>query len=284
MKTYFDCIPCFLRQAIDVAKHVSDDETLHEHVIREVLKYLAEMDLLKTPPEMGQRIHRLIRELTGNDDPYFEAKKQSNTMALDLLPKLRAQMEKSGDPLEMAIRFAIAGNILDFGALRNVSKEILLETIDQSTELPIDGDVDAFRDAADSASRILYLADNAGEIVFDRLLVEQIGPDKITVAVKGSPTINDATMHDAEATGLTELVDVIDNGSDVPGTLLDECSDEFREHFNKADLVIAKGQGNYETLSEVDKDIFFILKIKCPVIAVDIGCELWSMVLKRSSG
>ena len=283
MKTYFDCIPCFLRQAIDVARHVSDDETMHEHVIREVLRYLNEMDLHKTPPEMGQKIHRLIRELTGDDDPYAEAKKQSNTLALDLLPKLRAQMEKSGDPLEMAVRFAIAGNILDFGALRNVSKEILLDTIDQSTELPIDGDVDTFRDAVDSATRILYLTDNAGEIVFDRLLIEQIGPEKITVAVKGSPTINDATMHDAETTGLTELVNVIDNGSDVPGTLLDECSDEFMEHFNKADMVIAKGQGNYETLSEVEKDIFFILKIKCPVIAEDIGCELWSMVLKRSS-
>jgi uncharacterized protein with ATP-grasp and redox domains len=106
--------------------------------------------------------------------------------------------------------------------------------------------------------------------------------EKVTVAVRGRPVINDATRADAEAAGLTERVEVIDNGTDIPGTILPECSDFFRSRFESADLVISKGQGNYETLSDVEKDIFFLLKAKCPVVAMDLGAELDSVVLRRS--
>ena len=133
-------------------------------------------------------------------------------------------------------------------------------------------------DAA-NAQDILYLADNAGEIVFDRLLIEQLPMQKITVVVKGFPIINDATMEDAVAAGLTEIVSVIDNGSDAPGTILEICSDAFVSRFEQADLIITKGQGNYETLSDIDKNIYFILKAKCPVIASDLGCPIGQMVL-----
>ena len=139
-----------------------------------------------------------------------------------------------------------------------------------------------FQAALGRASRILYLADNAGEIVFDRLLIERMPPGKVTVGVRGFPVINDATMKDAEDTGMTELAEVIDNGSDGPGTILDDCSQSFRDRFDEADLIIAKGQGNYETLSEVDKDIYFLLKAKCAVIARDMGCQEDDMILKRS--
>ena len=121
---------------------------------------------------------------------------------------------------------------------------------------------------------ILYLADNAGEIVFDRLLIEQLPRDRVTVAVKGGPVINDATREDAEAAGLIDLVEVIDNGSDAPGTILEQCSPSFQRRFAEADLVIAKGQGNYETLNDVPREVFFLLKVKCPVIARDIACDL----------
>ena len=127
-----------------------------------------------------------------------------------------------------------------------------------------------------------FLKDNAGEIVFDRLLIERLPPGKVTVAVRGFPVINDATLADAEGAGIHEVAEVIENGSDAPGTILDDCSESFRDRFDKADLVIAKGQGNYETLSEVDKDIYFLLKAKCPVIARDIGCQEGAMILKRS--
>jgi len=145
------------------------------------------------------------------------------------------------------------------------------------TELP------AFSEAVNQAGEILYLGDNAGEIVFDRLLIERLPRAKVTFAVKGSPVINDATMEDAEAVGLTELVNVVTNGSDGPGTILESCSPQFRERFDRADLIVAKGQANYESLSDVDKPIFFILKAKCPVIARDLDCEIGEMILRRSN-
>jgi uncharacterized protein with ATP-grasp and redox domains len=129
------------------------------------------------------------------------------------------------------------------------------------------GDIEAFRKRAASAADILYLADNAGEIVLDRLLIESLGPERVTVAVRGHPVINDATLEDARTAGLTDLVTVLANGSATPGTVLDGCSDEFRQRFERADLVISKGQGNYETLNEVARDIFFLFKVKCPVVA-----------------
>ena len=139
-----------------------------------------------------------------------------------------------------------------------------------------------FEQALNDAEEILYIADNAGEIIFDRLLIEQLPIEKVTIAVKGSPVINDATIEDAILAGLHRIIEVIDNGSDGPGTILESCSQEFVDHFEKADLVIAKGQGNYETLSDIDKNIFFILKAKCPVIARDLGCEVGEMIFRKS--
>jgi uncharacterized protein with ATP-grasp and redox domains len=146
----------------------------------------------------------------------------------------------------------------------------------------IDVQLIPFRQAVNDAREILYIADNAGEIVFDRLLIERLPIEKVTVAVKGSPVINDVTMEDALVAGLPRIVEVIDNGSDAPGTILESCSGYFQERFEKADLVIAKGQGNYETLSDIDKNIFFILKAKCPVIARDIGCEVGQMIFQKT--
>jgi len=139
-----------------------------------------------------------------------------------------------------------------------------------------------FRDAVRRAENILYLADNAGEIVLDRLLIGQLPVERVTVVVKGEPVINDATMDDAIIAGLPKIVEVIDNGSDAPGTILETCSQAFRNRFENTDLIIAKGQGNYETLSDANKNIFFILKAKCPIIARDLGCEIGEMILRKS--
>lgn len=224
----------------------------------------------------------MIRELSGEGDPYREAKDRFNRLALSIYGELRARVESSSDPLETAIRLAIAGNVIDLGVDNHLSDEQVHVAIDHALDAPLEADLKGFAEAISDADTIVYLADNAGEIVFDRLLIEQMQMDKVTVVVKGTPIINDATIADAEAAGLTGLVAVIDNGSDAPGTILEDCSEAFRERFGEADLVIAKGQGNYETLSDVDKDIFFILKAKCPVIARDLGCEIGSLVLRRS--
>ena len=283
MKTFFDCIPCVVRQTLDSVRLLTDDEAIHERVLRDVLRAAAEMDLRQTPPEMAQRIHRSIRGQLGRRDPYREIKDRFNQMAMELYARLREEMNDSDDPLETAVRLAIAGNIIDLGVKADLSEAEVYNSVRQSLSDRLDGNFEAFAEAVSKANEILYLADNAGEIVFDRLLIEQIGPAKVTVAVRGAPVINDVTMADARDTGLTGLVEVIDNGSDAPGTILDDCSEDFRRRFDEADLVIAKGQGNYETLSEATREIYFLLKAKCPVIARDIGCQTGSMVLQRST-
>jgi len=282
MKTFLDCIPCFLRQSLDAVRMATDDEAAHERLLREVLRATAEMDVRQSPPAMGQYIHRLIRNMTGRSDPYRQAKDRLNRVALDIYPALEERVAGSANPLETAVRLAVAGNVMDLGVISHLAEERILDAVADALEAPLDGDAAALAEAVAGATNILFLADNAGEIVLDRLLIEQLPPRAVTVAVKGSPVINDATMEDAEAAGLTALVEVIDNGSDAPGTILDDCDEAFRRRFAEADLVIAKGQGNYETLSDADQDIFFILKAKCPVIARDLGCPVGSAVLRRS--
>ena len=284
MRTYFDCVPCFVRQVLDSVRMTTGDERLHEKVLREALKMASEMDLGQSPPAMAQKIHRFIREITGVDDPYLEVKSSFNTLALRMYPELKQQIEASIDPIETAVRLAIAGNIIDFGVDSSVDPIRVEETIAASLTGALAAEsLELFKELVSQAQDILYLGDNAGEIVFDRLLIEQLPFEKITFVVKGGPILNDGVMEDAKTVGLTDIVDVIDNGSDAPGTILDGCSETFRNRFDRSDLIIAKGQGNYETLSDIDKNIFFLVKPKCNVLARHLGCEIGSLVLSRSN-
>ncbi len=267
MKTSLDCIPCLLRQSLDAARLVSTDPSLHEHVIRDALSWAGEMDLNQSPPAMAQRIHRRLREITGVDDPYRETKDWQNRVAMELIPALRAEVESASDPLLMAARLAIAGNVIDMGVDGNLTEADVRGALDQALTEPFFGEEDRFRQAIAQAQSILYLTDNAGEIALDRLLVEQLLPERVTLVVRGSPVLNDATLIDAQTVGLDKIVEVIDNGSDAPGTILGDCNQEFRHRFANADLIIAKGQGNFETLSDEPGNLFFLFKVKCPVIA-----------------
>jgi len=278
MKISIDCIPCFIRQALDAVRFATDDTAVHERVLREVLTATGTMDFHMSPPVMGRHIHRLIRELSRSNDPYLAQKQRFNRIALDLYSDMKQRIRTASNPFDTAVRLAIAGNIIDFGVYGALQSTQLIQTIDASLTAPVTGSISALAKAVERAGTILYLGDNAGEIVFDRLLIEEISEKNITFAVRGGPVINDATLDDAAQVGLTNLVDVIDNGSDAPGTVLDTCSDTFRRHFDTADLIIAKGQGNFETLSSVEKNIFFLLKAKCPVISNHIGCKTGSLV------
>jgi uncharacterized protein with ATP-grasp and redox domains len=283
MRIFLDCIPCFVRQALDSVRLATDDEQIHEQVVRKVLHIAADLDVSQSPPAIGQQIHRLIRELIGNDDPYRELKRRHNHLALRICDVLRERVRTSVNPLETAVKLAIAGNIIDLGVKTSIKESEIEKVINNSLISDFDSRwIEEFESAVNQAEKILYLADNAGEIVFDRLLIEQLPTEKVTLVVKGEPVINDATMEDAKVAGLTEIVKVIDNGSDAPGTIMESCSQRFLEHFEDSDLVIAKGQGNYETLSRVDKNIFFILKAKCPVIARDLGCKVGEMIIRRN--
>ncbi len=283
MNTSLDCIPCLLRQALEAARLVSADPAVHEQLIREVLGWTAEMDLNQSPPAMAQRIHRRLRAITGQDDPYLRAKTRHNHLALELLPELRAKIQSSGSPVLTAARVAIAGNMIDMGVNGNVTEGDLRQAMRHALSEPFFGEQEQFIQQIDEARSILYLADNAGEIVFDRLLIEQILPRRVTLAVRGAPVINDATLVDAQAAGLDEIVEIIDNGSDAPGTLLEDCSQEFLRRFAEADLIIAKGQGNFESLNTQPGNLFFLFKVKCPLVANHILQPVGMQVLAHSS-
>jgi len=281
MRTSLDCIPCFARQTLEAARFITDDLAVHEQVIRGVLRATAEMDLAQSPVIVAQKIHRHLRELTGVADPYRVVKNRFNRMALDMLPELSAMIGRSADPLCVALRLAIAGNVIDLGVNGRLGEDEARQAIGVALDEPFHGDVEDFRQAVNEAQSILYLADNAGEIVFDRLLIKELSAGRVTVAVRGAPVLNDATMPDAEMAGLCDCVEVIDNGSDAPGTVLTDCSETFRRRFAEADLVIAKGQGNFEALSDEPGDIYFLLKAKCPVIADHLGLPVGTHVATR---
>jgi damage-control phosphatase, subfamily I len=284
MQTSLECLPCFLRQVTEAARMVTDDPAVHERVLRATLQQAVTLSFDQPPPLMGQWIHRLLREKTGHADPYHAAKQRSNALARELLPSLTRVVAEASDPFATAIRLAIAGNVIDFACHSEVSADRIQETVERALTGPIDErEVNALRQAVAAARDILYLADNAGEIFFDRLFIEQFPMDRLTLVVRGGPIINDALMEDVEAAGLASLVEVIDNGSDVPGTWIEACSPAFQHRFNRADMILAKGQGNYETLSHVDAPLFFLLMAKCPIIARDIGCNVGDMVIRRGA-
>lgn len=283
MKTFLDCVVCLVRQALDSVRSTTSDQRVCEAVVRTALAGLAEMDFQQPPAMMAQTIHRRIRELTGNADPYREQKRQLNDRALALYPSFAQRVQRAADPLGLAARLAIAGNILDLGVKTQLSDDEVLASFDDCLDAPLDGQLAEFAQAIAQAKAILYLTDNAGEIVFDRLLLERMPREKLTVAVRGMPVINDATMEDAQYVGLAELARIIDNGSDAPGTILSDCSQAFRREFERADLIVSKGQGNYETLAGSDRPIYFLLRVKCPVIARDLDCPVGTTVLRRSS-
>lgn len=283
MKSTLDCMACFVRQAIDAARMAVAENALHERILRDVLRWVADMDLNAPPPMLAQRIHRRLREISGVNDPYFKVKEATNRMALELLPELEIRVRSAPDSLQAALRAAIAGNVIDLGVNSTITGAQVHQALQQAITAPLCGSMDNFTKAANQAGDILYLADNAGEIVFDRLLIEQLGPERVTVVVRGAPVLNDATMDDARTAGLHELVAVMDNGSDAPATLLDDCSNAFIERFESADMIIAKGQGNFESLGDVSRRLFFIFKVKCGVVADHVGQPLGTHMLFNPS-
>lgn len=278
MRTYLDCVPCFVRQSLEAARNVTADAALQERMLRDVLGMAATMDFDRPPPFMGQAIHRRLRQLSECADPYEGAKRHFNRLASDALPELGEIVRGSTDPLRAAIACVVAANAIDMavigalddGAVRNALREAPGETLH--------GNLEEFREVVAGARDILYLADNAGEVVVDRLLIEQLGPHRVTLVVRGSPVLNDATLGDARDCGLTGMVEVIDNGSDAPGTILEDCSESFRRRFDAADLVVAKGLGNFETLFGIQRKIAFLFKVKCPLVSRHVGLPVGSYV------
>ncbi len=281
MNTRLECIPCFARQALDAVAEAVPDPARRETLLRRLLSEIAASNWADTPPALAQHLHRAIRRELADPDPFRVVKDRMNLMAASLVPAMRARIAAHPDPREAAVRVAIGGNLLDVGAKTRIAAEDLPAHLETIWTKPLRGNVAGLFSAAARAQSILYLADNAGEIFFDRLLLERLPAGKTTVVVRGAPVLNDATRADAEAASIPDLAPVVDNGSDAPGTILEDCSAEFREQFARSDLIIAKGQGNYETLAEADKNIYFLFTVKCPLVASRVGEPVGSLVAER---
>ena len=279
MRVYLDCWPCLLRQALNAARRAGAPAPMQREILQQTMDQLRALPPEATPPEMAERIHRRVRERTAHSDPYRESKRAATREALALLPRLRARVAAAPDPLEAAVRVAIAGNIIDHGVTESFDLEATLERVLRAP-LVLDGMAAVHRALAHGPA-VLYLADNAGETVFDRVLIERLRVP-VTYAVKAAPVLNDATAEDALAAGIDAVAEIVDTGSDAMGTPLALCSEAFRGRLRSAPLIIAKGQANYETLSAVPAPILFLLQAKCQVIADDLGVESGSVVIKAA--
>lgn len=285
MRFYLDCIPCIMRYAVSTVRLATDNPEKQGNTIRQVLQELAKIDYENYAPAVMRTIEKIIKQECHCADPYKDMKKQFNQGMLELYPYLEKAVQESPNPFEQAIRYAASANIIDFGIINNLTLELAKKTLAENARMPLRfNTAEELAEDVQKAQKILYLADNSGEIVVDKLLLSRLPREKITFAVKGSPICNDATMEDAEMAGITKLVRVIDTGYALPGTILEFCSPEFQQEFAEADLVIAKGQGNFETLSELkNKKIYFIFKAKCNVVTSYLNCDLNDIILKKSS-
>ena len=266
---------------------VSGDEGVQRRVLNMVMEKMSTFPLTSTPPEMARVIHQTIREVTGSDDPYRLVKERSNKKALELYPMMKELVATSGDPLLASCRLATAGNSIDFGVPSSSFRDYN-SLIEGALSSPFRVDhYGEFVGCLSRASSLLYLADNAGEIVFDRVFIEEIGTFRdidLIFVVRGSPIINDATYEDARYVGMEKVAKIISNGSDYPGTVLRDCSKQVQELFQSADIVIAKGQGNYESIDGDRRNLFYLFKVKCPVVASQLKVDVNDMVFMSRAG
>jgi len=294
MKTYIDCYPCFLRQAIESAKLSGSGARTQKKIIDDIVKSLPNIPLSFSPPEIGINIRLSVRKFTGNKDPYKKIKDKSNKLALGIYGLLKHKVANSSDRFLTAVELAVAGNIIDYGVKNNLNIEDEISKILKKEYKAIKHedravfDYEVFIKVLKNAKTILYLADNAGETVFDRILIEEIKrfdkSKKIIYAVKERPTINDALIEDALVSGVGESAEIISCGAATSGTILKYCSKSFLKLFKAANMVISKGQGNFEALSNAKREIFFLLKAKCPVVvrhlvSLKVPCVLGDIVL-----
>lgn len=284
MKAKPECIACMLKQALNTARVVTDDEALQREVMARAARCMSDPSLDQTPAALSQPAYEIVAEVTGVADPYAAAKRESNTAALALLPDCRRWLAEAEDPLDMALHIAAAGNVIDLGIGHAFDMERDLHAL-LKQRFAITA-LDRFRAELRPGCRLLYLGDNAGEIVFDTLLVKCLIDQgvAVTYTVKSGPIINDAMRADAQQVGMTDLCPVIETGSSDIGVNWDHLSPACRDHVARADIILGKGHGNFETCSDRPENFYFLLKAKCEVVAAELGVRLGDTVFKHVTG
>ncbi len=274
------CIPCIMKQAYSTASRATNDTAVIREIMNRTADYVKCLQFNTTPADASNFVYEITREITGNTDPFKQDKVKYNVICNDMKSDLRKVINNSEDPMKTAARVAIFGNLIDLGIGLHFDLEKDLEKV-LAQEFGAD-DYSSMKEMLNSGRKnILYLGDNAGEIIFDSLLVEKLKDNhNVVFVVKNGPIINDALMEDAEFAGITEMVRVITNGSDGIGVRWSAVSEEFRKEYEKADLIISKGQGNFETMWGKRGTIFFLLRAKCDIVARELGVSFGDIVIK----
>lgn len=283
LKVNYECASCMLRQSREAIEHATDDHEKRMDVTLKVLEHMHHNFVKNNQSnKTGTDLHHMIMDATGNHDPYGSLREEGNRVALKLVPMAQKLLEED-DSLENYCRIAVAGNVIDFGAMEEgTDMESLIKK--QIKVAPVLNDVDKLGKSLEKADKILYLADNGGEIVFDKLLIEKIKKDydvDIYLALKDGPILNDALIPDAEKLGLGEYANIISTGASSVGIVEEYLSGEFRELMDSVDLIISKGMGNFEGLTEMtlSTPVFFLFTTKCNVISRNIGVPVGSPVI-----
>lgn len=280
MKTSPDCFHCILKQAVSAVKRNETDPDIQIQTIRKVIEILAASDDRLSPSEIAGATNQAMREALGLDDLHQEEKENGHNLAMSYLEDLRNLAREGDDPLEQWLKISAAGNIIDIIHADDYDLwEEVRTTVNQDLSGP---DLENFRKALLSAPHLLYLADNVGETVFDRVLIENLDIPVI-YAVKSGPILNDASKEDAIRAGIDQVAEIVETGSRAPGTVLSQASESFRELFRNSTLVLSKGQANFETVDEQGEKVFFLLRMKCPVISERVGIPQGRLVLKQAN-
>jgi len=279
MKAAPECFVCLLSQALRTSRLLALDQGQTQSLLRQSCSFLATTDFDRTPPEISEDLYHLFYRLTGNPDPYYHLKRESIEKARELYPELKKKISEAADPLKASLKVSLAGNVIDFGA-GAVADWASLESFLNPGQLEIDH-YEWLKEDLKRARKIIFLGDNAGETVFDRLFLEQL-ERKVIYAVREKPIINDATLEEARLSGLEEVAELVSSGCQAPGTVLKSCHPGFLKLLSEADLILAKGQGNFECLEQERGPFYFLLKAKCEVVARHLGVKPGSLVLTRS--
>jgi len=283
MKAKPDCIVCVFRQALDSVKHATKSKKKHLMVMRKTARWIANASLNRTPANLSRKLYQIVYHVTAVKDPYRKIKETSNKVAMQILPTMEKKVQKSKDPLKSALKLAAGGNIIDMGVgvKFNITKDI--PTI-FNYKFAID-DTERLRKELKPGKKILYLGDNAGEIVFDIPLIKEFIRKgvKVVFAVKSGPIINDATIADARVAGLTKITTVIETGSNDIGIGWDKVSKQFLNEVKTADIIISKGHGNYETCDERPENFYFLLKCKCHIVAESLHINVGDIVFAHKT-
>jgi uncharacterized protein with ATP-grasp and redox domains len=274
-----ECFPCFFQQIVKTGRVVGAADNDLQRAISEFAAAVPRVAVTATPAEVGGIAYRILAQVTKIADPYREIKRECIRKALALYPAAKERVAASEDKLLAAARAAIAGNVIDFGI---VSDEDIFAQLDAAMiQAPAVNHFPEFKRRLAKSQSVLYLADNAGETVFDRVLIEELHKPA-TYAVRESPIINDAMIADAVQSGLSGIAKLVSSGCALPGIIPRLCSEEFRGMLAAADLIISKGQGNYEGLSDERLPVFFLLKAKCEPVARDLKVNPGALVLMKS--